>query len=291
MLCRLGCSYADLADSFSISQATLYRWLERHADFAAAVAMGSAQAASPFRPSLYKRATGYEYMAERIYLPRKDGTPVVAHYRRRVHADARAALRWLRVRRPEEWCINVRRRARLAEMVEKLVETLLLMDRLSAESFVADILRSTTDADIDSHNPSAPGAENFCSDTSRLAGTRRPDGESSSPSSHHHFTAEGTTGKIHSDVGSQKFPMTLRFTCRRPGIGPASSQSRDRKPGRHICAGPGKHIAGPSPPFPNPNPLAKARATLRIRTTRSALARNLPPPRRARPDREGTRPR
>lgn len=168
MLCRLGGTYADLAESFSISQATLYRWLERHADFAAAVALGSAHAASPFKPSLYKRATGYEYMAERIYAPRKDGTPVVAYYRRRVHADARAAFRWLRVRRPEEWCINVRRRARLAETMDALVQALSLMDRSSAESFVADILRPAPDASIDSHNLSTSNTRKSRSDTDRL---------------------------------------------------------------------------------------------------------------------------
>lgn len=291
MLCRLGGSYADLAESFSISQATLYRWLERHADFAAAVAIGSAQAASPFKPSLYKRATGYEYMAERLYAPRKDGTPVVARYRRRVHADARAALRWLRVRRPEEWCINLRRRARLAETVDKLVQALSLMDKSSIESLIAGMPRSATDASIDSHNPSTFDTQKPCPDTSRLPEAPRPHDGPASWSSYHHFAQNDATGKIHSDVGSQKSSATMSFTCRRAGLGSASSRSYGGEPGRHAVTGPGKDIARPSPPFPNPTPLAKARATLRIRTTRSVLARNLPPPRRARPDREGTRPR
>jgi hypothetical protein len=76
ILCRLG------GDAMRISPALLGQFgdalsLARsaHADFAAAVAIGSAQAASPVRPSLYKRATGYEYLAERVYAPRKDGTP------------------------------------------------------------------------------------------------------------------------------------------------------------------------------------------------------------------------
>ena len=102
ILCRLGADKADLARAFAVSPATLYRWLLAHPRFAAAVATGSAEAETIVRPSLYQRATGYEVTAKRLFR-RNTGEPVVARYRKRILADSRAALRWLRVRRPESW--------------------------------------------------------------------------------------------------------------------------------------------------------------------------------------------
>jgi len=131
--CGLGMDNAALADFLSVSPATLYRWLQRYPDFAAAAEAGRKKAAARVQTSSYRRATGYEYQAEKVFR-RRDGTPVVARFRRRVLADPKVALRWLRSRRPEEWRLPAARSATAGN------ET--------------GVIPKTEEKRIDSHNPS-----------------------------------------------------------------------------------------------------------------------------------------
>lgn len=143
-LCRLGASHHDLVEAFSVSLATLYRWLDRYGDFAAGVAAGRAQAADLSRRSRYQRAIGCEYHAERVFHFRGRAL-VVARYRKRILADPKAALCWLRARRPDEWRVSAevaaknRRRAAL--------EALRIALRLHLSR------PGTPDPLSDSHNP------------------------------------------------------------------------------------------------------------------------------------------
>lgn len=103
---RLGMDNADLADVFSVSLATLYRWLNRYQDFAAAMAAGRAEAANPTVPLRYQRAVGYKRTVERVFTPRGAGEPVTVRYKRCILADTGVALRWLRNRQPESWTLD-----------------------------------------------------------------------------------------------------------------------------------------------------------------------------------------
>jgi len=111
LLCRLGTDNAGLAKVFSVSVATLYRWLDRYPEFGLAVAMGRGDHAGLVEPSMFKRATGYNYLAEHVF-DRNSPRPVHVDCRHQVLADPKVALRWLSNRRPEEWRPKVRRRPR-----------------------------------------------------------------------------------------------------------------------------------------------------------------------------------
>jgi hypothetical protein len=100
--CRLGADVADLARLFSVSVATIYRWQQQYHDFALAYAIGRAEAEGIARPGSFKRATGYEYWAERQYRV-KDGGTLGVDTLRRTHADPRVGMRWLRNRKPDQW--------------------------------------------------------------------------------------------------------------------------------------------------------------------------------------------
>ncbi len=100
--CRLGVDNAGLAKLFSVSPATLYRWLDKYPDFGLAVAIGRGEYQGLAAPSLYRRALGYTYRATRVYRANSPA-PVQADYDHRVLADPKVALRWLRLRRPEDW--------------------------------------------------------------------------------------------------------------------------------------------------------------------------------------------
>ena len=102
LLCRLGADNAGLAEVFSVSVATLYRWLDRYPEFGLAVAMGRGDHAGLVEANMFRRAVGYDYLAERVF-GRNSATPRHADYRRHILADPKVALRWLRNRRPEEW--------------------------------------------------------------------------------------------------------------------------------------------------------------------------------------------
>ena len=105
MLCRLGATPSDLASAFAVSLATLYRWLHAHPRFAAQVAMGKLEAETVVEPTRYERATGYQVPVERVFI-RNTGKPVIACYKKHIHANPRAALRWLRKRRPDRWTLG-----------------------------------------------------------------------------------------------------------------------------------------------------------------------------------------
>src|SRR4051812_16743 len=107
LFCRLGADNADLAGIFSVSLATLYRWLNQYPEFAGAVAAGKAFSESPVQPSLYRRAIGGDYRTARVFKLR-GREPVTAYYNRRVLAEPRAAIRWLHNRRPETWRAHAR---------------------------------------------------------------------------------------------------------------------------------------------------------------------------------------
>lgn len=95
---------ADVARALNITPSTLYRWRHVHPDFDAACTAGKDVAGDRVEDAFFQRATGFEYIAERPYMP-ADGSnkPVVAVYTRRVIADWRASLQWLRIRRAEKW--------------------------------------------------------------------------------------------------------------------------------------------------------------------------------------------
>ena len=131
--CRLGMDNADLARLFSVSPATLYRWLDQYPEFATAAAIGKAESAHPVQKSQYRRAIGGDYFVERVFMPRGARKPVVARYRRRVLGDPKAGFCWLRNRCPAKWRVNAPASVR-------------------TETHRPEVLRKEIASRIDSHN-------------------------------------------------------------------------------------------------------------------------------------------
>ena len=101
-LCRNGATDIEVADILGISVRTFHRWCAQHDDFTAAVRVGKEAADDRVERSLYQRAVGYDYTAEKI-VTTPGGGPVVMFYTVHVPADVRAALHWLAMRRPRPW--------------------------------------------------------------------------------------------------------------------------------------------------------------------------------------------
>ncbi len=188
----------------SVSLATLYRWLDRYGDFAAGVAAGRARVADLGRRSRYQRAIGCKYLAERVFHFR-GRAPVVARYRKRILADPKAALCWLRARRPDEWRVSseVAAKNRRRAALEALHISLHLV--LSQ--------RGAPDALCDSHNPCRTNSLGDRFSIAKMLGELLA--LDPSMASILKMILQGKAGSAKSDtpVGSQKSPDTIRFTC------------------------------------------------------------------------------
>ncbi len=98
---ELGGTQAEIAEAMGICTSTLYSWAVRHAELATALKVGKAAADDRVERALYHRAVGYTEATVKLTV--RDGevvaTPVVEHH----PPDVRAAMMWLKNRRPKEW--------------------------------------------------------------------------------------------------------------------------------------------------------------------------------------------
>jgi len=100
---QLGACDEDIARHFDIGIATFYRWRHTYPEFASACTIGKEHADSRVELSLYQRAIGYDYIAERSRMFSTWDKPMIETFTRRVLADPRAAALYLRLRKPREW--------------------------------------------------------------------------------------------------------------------------------------------------------------------------------------------
>lgn len=100
-LAQLGATDREVADFFSVSEATIYRWQHSHPEFCEALKVGKDSADNRVEKSLYRRAVGYTYDAVKIF--QYEGSPVVEPYEEHVPPDTTACIFWLKNRRRKDW--------------------------------------------------------------------------------------------------------------------------------------------------------------------------------------------
>lgn len=103
----------EVAEAFSVSVRTLYRWQVDFPDFCQAIKMGKESPDDRTERSLYHRANGFEWYEEQAIKVKevtwKDGKKVekerieIVKLLRRAPPDTTAAIFWLKNRRKEEW--------------------------------------------------------------------------------------------------------------------------------------------------------------------------------------------
>lgn len=99
--CQLGATDAQLARFFKVDRTTIHNWRASRPEFAEACRIGKEFADDEVERSLYERARGYDYRAEKPYL--HEGKPVIVRYQEHVPADVKASTFWLGNRQPEKW--------------------------------------------------------------------------------------------------------------------------------------------------------------------------------------------
>jgi hypothetical protein len=104
--CLLGATNDELAGFFDVAPRTVDNWLSVHAEFATAVRNGRAAADASIARKLYRRAEGYDYTAEKVFMYRGEAKTVAC----KVHVppDVQACIFWLRNRRRQDWLERAR---------------------------------------------------------------------------------------------------------------------------------------------------------------------------------------
>jgi hypothetical protein len=100
-LAWFGATDRDLAEAFGVAISTVGQWKIQHPDFLAALKAGKDEADDRVERSLYARAVGYSYDAEKIFCSNGEVTrvPYVEH----VPPSDTAMIFWLKNRRPDQW--------------------------------------------------------------------------------------------------------------------------------------------------------------------------------------------
>ncbi|MFT9364830.1 MAG: helix-turn-helix domain-containing protein [Gluconobacter sp.] len=100
-LCLLGATDSDLADFFDVSERTINAWKEEYPEFLQSIKKGKILADATVAERLYKRATGYEHDAVKIF--NSEGQPLIVPYTERYAPDTTAAIFWLKNRQRDKW--------------------------------------------------------------------------------------------------------------------------------------------------------------------------------------------
>jgi hypothetical protein len=99
--CERGMTDIEIADVLTVGLATLYRWKLDHPEFARIFKLGKAAADDRVERSLYSRAVGYDYIAEKAAMTRHGQKTM--RYRAHIPPDPAAAAWFLKNRRPDRW--------------------------------------------------------------------------------------------------------------------------------------------------------------------------------------------
>ena|SRR5215472_7772070 len=100
-LSDLGWVDAEIAAFFDVSLQTLNNWRAKYPDFLAAQKLPRDQCDDRVERSLYHKALGYSYVAEKPMVV--DGAVEIVKYTEHVPPSDTAMIFWLKNRRPTEW--------------------------------------------------------------------------------------------------------------------------------------------------------------------------------------------
>lgn len=99
--CLLGATDEKLAEFFEVDVSTINNWKTSHPEFFVSIKKGKEVADAQVAQSLFKKATGYEHDAVKIF--NDQGSPMIVDYTERFPPDTTAAIFWLKNRQPAMW--------------------------------------------------------------------------------------------------------------------------------------------------------------------------------------------
>lgn len=100
----IGATDADLAALFGVQESTINNWKRKHPPFLESLKRGKLQADAKVAECLFKRATGYDHKAVKIF--QSDGQTLEHEYLEHYPPDTTAQIFWLKNRRPAQFRQN-----------------------------------------------------------------------------------------------------------------------------------------------------------------------------------------
>ena len=100
---KFGVTDAQLAEFFGVSESTVGQWKLDYPTFSGALKAGKDYADGRVVQSLYRRATGYNHPAVKIFCDAKTGEVTRADYTEHYPPDTTAGIFWLKNRKKGEW--------------------------------------------------------------------------------------------------------------------------------------------------------------------------------------------
>ena len=98
---QLGATDREVAEFFNVSEQTLNAWKHVHPEFLESLKLGKETADRRVEQSLYRRAVGYSYDAEKIFP--YEGAAVRVPYVEHIPPDTTACIFWLKNRQRDLW--------------------------------------------------------------------------------------------------------------------------------------------------------------------------------------------
>ena len=100
-LAEKGCTDAEMAGFFGVSEKTLNTWKKEHPDFLESLKEGKAVADDKVQTALFQRATGYSHPDSHV--SNFQGTITVTPLVKHLPPDTTACIFWLKNRKQDEW--------------------------------------------------------------------------------------------------------------------------------------------------------------------------------------------
>ena len=100
-LCLLGATDEELAGFFEVNVDSIYEWKKVHPSFSETIKKGKEVADATVAESLYKRATGYNHAAVKIF--NDNGSEMIVPYVEHYPPDPTSMIFWLKNRQPAKW--------------------------------------------------------------------------------------------------------------------------------------------------------------------------------------------
>lgn len=101
VLARMGCTDAEIAEFFGITDRAFRKWKHLHPELVPALKMGQTEANDRVKRALYSKAVGYTHDTEEVYVIA--GKPTKVAVKKHVPPSDTAAIFWLKNREREEW--------------------------------------------------------------------------------------------------------------------------------------------------------------------------------------------
>ena len=102
-LCLLGCTDAELAETFGVAESTLNLWKKDYPAFSESLRRGKEHADGEVAYGMYRRAIGCTVPEAKVFFDSKRGKVVVHEMEKHYPPDPGAAMNWLKNRRGHDW--------------------------------------------------------------------------------------------------------------------------------------------------------------------------------------------